>query len=364
MRSRLPLVVALLLACAPLQAAAPKRLLYVVAPGIRDYLEFGGAGILVFDIDKGHAFVKRVETHGTDKNGKPLNVKGICANAVTGRLYVSTIKTLICLDLASDKLLWEKSYDGGCDRMSISPDGKTIYLPTLEGDDWHVVDALSGAVLATLSPKSGAHNTVYGPDGREAYLAGLKSTWLTVAETSRHTLGKKVGPFSAPIRPFTVNGSQTLCFVNVNVLLGFEVGDLITGKKLYRVEVEGFKQGPTKRHGCPSHGIAMTPDESEIWLTDAANKRLHIFDATVMPPKQKESVLLRDEPGWITMSIDGSLAWPSTGDVVEVKSRKIVGALKDEEGRDVQSEKLLEIDFIANHPFQAGDQFGIGRKAK
>src|SRR4051795_12095975 len=43
------------------RAEAPvSRLLYVVCPGIRDYLEFGGAGILVFDIDKDHKFVKRI----------------------------------------------------------------------------------------------------------------------------------------------------------------------------------------------------------------------------------------------------------------------------------------------------------------
>jgi len=33
------------------------RFLYVAAPGIRDYLEFGGHGVLVFDIDHGHRFV-------------------------------------------------------------------------------------------------------------------------------------------------------------------------------------------------------------------------------------------------------------------------------------------------------------------
>ena len=133
---------------------------------------------------------------------------------------------------------------------------------------------------------------------------------LTVADTATHTAVKTVGPFAAAIRPFTVNGRQTLCFVNVNGLLGFEVGDLTTGKKLHRVEVEGFQQGPVKRHGCPSHGIGLTPDEKELWVVDAFNKRLHIFDATVMPPKQIESIKLRDEPGWVTFTIDGRLRLP------------------------------------------------------
>src|SRR5439155_9261529 len=129
--------------------------------------------------------------------------------------------------------------------------------------------------------------------------AGLRSPLLTVVDTQTHKPVAPVGPFSAAIRPFTVNGAQTLCFVNVNGLLGFEVGDLKTGKKLYRVEVEGFKKGAVKRHGCPSHGIAMTPDEKEIWLCDGANSRLHIFDATATPPKLMSSIQVRDQPGWI-----------------------------------------------------------------
>jgi hypothetical protein len=81
-----------------------------------------------------------------------------------------------------------------------------------------------------------------------------------------------------------------------------------------------------------------------------------------MPPKQVASIKLRDQPGWITFSIDGTLAYPSTGDVIDVRTRKIIATLTDEEGREVQSEKLLEIDFRGNQPARTGDQFGIGRK--
>ena len=62
---------------------------------------------------------------------------------------------------------------------------------------------------------------------------------------------------------------------------------------LYRVEVEGFEQGPVDRHGCPSHGIGLTPDESEIWVSDGHNSRMHVFDATVMPPRQIASLQVR-----------------------------------------------------------------------
>lgn len=341
---------------------AERRLLYVASPGIRNYLQHGGHGILVFDIDNDHQFIRRIPTAGIDDNGRPINVKGVCASAVTERIYISTLRHLMCLDLVTDKLLWEKTYESGCDRMSISPDGKVIYMPSLEKDHWKVINAADGEVIKKIVPNSGAHNTVYGRDGKYVYMAGLKSPILSVAETRTHTIASKVGPFTDSIRPFTVNGRGTLCFVNINNLLGFEVGDIKTGEMLHRVTVEGYKTGKLKRHGCPSHGIGMTPDEKEIWLTDGANSSLHIFDVTVMPPKQIASIKLRDQPGWVTFSIDGTLAYPSTGDVVDTKTRKVIATLTDEQGREVQSEKLLEIDFNGRRPVRTGDQFGIGRK--
>lgn len=367
-RAALALIAAALLSCLASRAnaaaddVAERHLLYVAVPGVRDYLEYGGHGLLVFDIDDGHKFVKRIATAGVDETGRPLNVKGICASARTGRLYISTIKQLMCLDLAGEKVLWEKKYDAGCDRMSITPDGTTIYLPSLEGPHWYVVDAEDGKFTRKIVTDSGAHNTICGPSGKFAYLAGLKSPLLRVVDTADLSV-KTVGPFSASVRPFTVNGRETLCFVNVNDLLGFEVGDLASGEKLCSVTVEGFKIGPTKRHGCPSHGIGLTPDEKELWLTDAANSRLHIFDATVMPPKQLESIELRDQPGWITFSVDGRYAYPSTGDVIDAKTRKIVALLRDEENLAVQSEKMIEVDRRGERVVRVGDQFGVGRVA-
>jgi prepilin-type N-terminal cleavage/methylation domain-containing protein len=69
--------------------AGRQRLLYVVTPRIRDYLENSGHGVLVFDIDHRHRFVKRIAFPGVDEKGKPLNVKGIAVHATTKRLYVA-----------------------------------------------------------------------------------------------------------------------------------------------------------------------------------------------------------------------------------------------------------------------------------
>jgi len=342
------------------EAVKSQRLLYVAVPGIRDYLQYGGHGVLVFDIDHGHKFVRRIQSAGLNDQGKPINVKGICASVALQRLFVSTIESLIAFDLTNDAVVWEKKYAGGCDRMAISPDGKTIYMPSFEKDHWHVLDAATGDVVARVEPQPGAHNTNYGPDGKVAYLAGLRSKTLAIADTSQHRIVRQVGPFSAPIRPFTVNGSQTLAYLCVNDLLGYEIGDLASGLMLSRVEVQGFRMGKVARHGCPSHGIGLTPDEKQIWLCDAFNRRLHIFDATVSPNRQIASIEVREEPGWVTFSIDGRYAYPSTGEVINVATREIINALTDELGTAVHSEKMLEIDFEGQRSVLAGCQFGLG----
>lgn len=338
-----------------------RRMLYVVCPGIRDYPEFGGAGVLVFDRDNDHKFVKRIGTSAS-KASTPRNIKGVVANPLTRKLHFTTPEKLYCVDLVSEETEWEKELPQGCDRLAATPDGKTLYVPSFERDIWNVVDAARGEVTAAIETKSGAHNTLCGLDGKRVYLAGLKSPLLFVADTATNKVVGKVGPFAASIRPFTVTSSQTLCFVNVNELLGFEIGDLKTGKKLHRIEVPGVKKGVVKRHGCPSHGVGMTPDESEVWVVDAANQQVHVFDTSAMPPRYTTSVKLREQPGWVTFSLDGKFAYPSTGEVIDTATKRIVAWLTDETGRGVHSEKMVEIHFRNGVPVKAGDQFGLGRK--
>jgi DNA-binding beta-propeller fold protein YncE len=339
-----------------------RHLLYVAVPGVRNYVEYGGMGVLVFDVANAHRFVTRIAVFEAKDGAAPENIKGVAMSVDPARLFVTTTRRMAAIDLTTERVVWNREYEGGCDRLAISPDGRTLYVPSLEGPHWHVVDARTGDVIKRIDTNTGAHNTIYGPDGASVYLGGLRSPLLHVADARSHMVTKRVGPFAAGIRPFTVNGRQTLCFVNVDGLLGFEVGDLASGKMLHRVEVQGFSQGPVKRHGCPSHGIALSPDESELWLADGANSRVHVFDATSMPPKQIASLALRDQPGWITFGLDGRFVYPSTGDIVDAKTRTIVGGLTDELGRAVQSEKMVDAMLSGGRVVRAGDQFGIGRR--
>ena len=66
-------------------------------------------------------------------------IRGMTGCTATKRLYFgSTNKRMGCFDLESNKVVWNRTYDRGCDRSCITPDGKTIYAPTgwwYKGDD-------------------------------------------------------------------------------------------------------------------------------------------------------------------------------------------------------------------------------------
>lgn len=247
--------------------------------------------------------------------------------------------------------------------MAISPDGKTMYLPSFEKEFWNVVDCNTGNVMKKIEVFKRAHNTIYAPSAKAVYLDDIASPWLYVSDPQKHEVVNKIGPFGNFVRPFVIDGKETRVYATVDSLLGFEVGDLETGKKLARVEVQGWEMGPVRRHGNPSHGIALTPDEKELWLADGHNMRLHVFNAKP-PYQQLTTIPLQDMPGWICFSIDGKYAYPSSGEVIDVKTRKILTTLKDEFHNNVASEKMLEIDFMNGKPIKANDQFAIGRQLK
>src|SRR5471030_2066336 len=357
------------------QGQQTQRFIYAALPGVGggNNVSYGGAGILVFDIDHGHKFVKRVAMPTSlalppSTNGGPMSpqeaIKGIAAHAGSARLYVSTNRRVAAFDLVTDKLVWEQRYeDRGTDRIALSPDGATLYAPELGAPKWVVADAKTGALISTIDKPGSPHNTQYSDDGTRVYFEAEGNTrTMSVVDAKTPTIVKEIGPFGNMVRPFTFNGAQTLLFANINDFLGFEVADLRTGQILHHVDVPGVTAGRSPTHGIPSHGIAMTQDEREIWIADNANNYLRVFDATVMPPTMKTSIKVRDEPGWITFGIDWTLAYPSTGDVIDARTKQIVATLQDENGANAESEKLLEIDFAGGKPVAAGDQFGKGKK--
>ena len=349
---------------------AERQLIYVALPGtLEGSPDRNGSGIVVLDARDNYNFVKRIQTWNVPASRNPEQVSGVTASPVTQMIYVATRGRLGAWDLTTEKMVWENAYDGECcERPQISPDGKFMYVGSDLKDFWYVVNPRTGELITkVVSPLSpGAHNLNLSPDGKTAFMSPNGKV-MGVADTTQHKLVKTI-TFTDNIRPFVLNRDASLIYSNTNNLLGFEIADVNTGKILHHVEVKGFgwpdKWNVTPRpripHGCPSHGIALTRDEKEVWIVDGINNYIHIFDNTVMPPRQIDSIKTTAGPYWITVGIDGKLAYVSSGDVIDMKTRKIIAQLKDEYGRTMHSEKLLDMVFTEGKLTRVVNQFGNG----
>ena len=90
----------------------------------------------------------------------------------------------------------------------------------------------------------------------------------------------------------------------------------------------------------------MTPDEKQIWVCDAFNERMHVYDATTMPPKWVAAVKLRDEPGWITFSPERKIGLSNQpANIIDVSQYDRWKSGGQKRGAAVQSEKMVEIQW-------------------
>ena len=356
------------------RAPAQKELIYVALPGtLEGSWDQNGNGLVVLDACNNYSFVKRIATWDVPASRWPEQVAGVTASPVTQMIYVATRGRLGAWDLTTEKKVWENAYDGQCcERPQISPDGKFMYVGSDLKDFWYVVNPMTGELITkVVSPLSrGAHNLNLSHDAKAAFMSPNGKV-MGIADTATHKLLKTI-EFPDNIRVFVLNHDSTKIYSNTNNLLGFVIADVATGKIETKVEVTGFgwpdKWNVTPRpripHACPSHGIALLNEESEVWLCDGINNYIHVFDNTKQPPRQIDSIKTSGGPYWITPSLDNKLAYVSSSDVIDVKTRKIVGQLKDEYNRPMYSEKMLDMLFVDGKLTKVVNQFANGFAAQ
>ena len=356
------LVLALLTACSccPLLPAAGSdtgRFLYVATPDGAQPGGKAGEGLLIFAMDDHHRFVRRIPV-ANFKDG----VRGLTGTPLSKRLYFSTTeRRLGCFDLESEKVVWDRTYDAGCDRSCVSADGKTIYAPTgwwLAKPDSGLlqIDAADGALQRRIPVGPMAHNSLTSVDGKLFFLGTqLRLTIFNAQDASvLHTV-EPVG--EAGVFPFTVDHANRYAYVCLGAHVGFDVVEITTGKVLHRVLA-----GETPI-GHRTHGVALTPDERELWISDQDGHQLFVFDATALPPKALTSVPLNaGGHGWVNFSLDGQYAYCHTPEVFDVKTRQRVAELKDENGHPVSSSKFIEVHLDKGKVVGMGSEFGLGRK--
>ncbi len=355
---------------APAQTSTVHRYEYVFPDG----------SMYVYDMDAGQRLIEHVAL--PDSQG----VRGVVASPPTHTLYISYggdgggngTGSLLAYDLLSGRVLWRRAYSTGIDSMAISSDGSRIYMPTGELDEsgvWNVLDASDGHVIASIDGGAGAHNTVTGLSGRNVYLGGREHNYLEVASTATDRVFRRIGPLHGGVRPFTINGRETLAYTTATGFLGFQVSSISSGRVLYTQSFPGFGWNPaTFSPSAPSHGISLSPDERQVWVLDAPNSYVHVFDVSGVPRRRprllanirlahpqtgEESPCAYDcaRDGWLQHSRDGRFVYVGdSGDVIDAHTLQIVAYLPALR----QTRKMLEIDWRGGVPVSTTSRQGLG----
>src|ERR1700676_30082 len=356
---------------APGAAGAPRvrvqHLEYVLNDGL----------ISVYEMDRGQKLVKTISLPQTT-----AGIRGATVAPVTHMLFISYggdggrngNGSVLAYDLVAERVVWTVHLETGIDSGAVSPDGKRLYMPTGENASsgiWNILDTSTGAVVGTIKGGEGAHNTVASADGRYVYLGGRNHSYLDVYDTTTGQV-REIGPLVNGVRAFTVNGSNTLAFTTPTGFDGFQVSNITTGKVLFTFSFGAVPSGFP--YSAPSHGISLSPDEKQLYVIDAVNKEVHVFDVSgvsagvaptqlgVIPVKGwngNESPCAYDcgQDGWLQHSLDGRFVYVGdSGEVIETATRKVLTIL----GTLANTRKMLEIDWANGVPVATSGRLGVG----
>jgi hypothetical protein len=330
----------------------------------------------IFDINNKHKLIRSIDVPGN-------SFRGITAHAGTKRLYFTNAEDdkskhlIAAIDLTTEKIVWQfNPNDRGCkkpDRLNVTFDGMALYVPCKNRDIELILNASDGSTIKTIPIPDDPHNTFTGEQGKYMYMSARSSTVFHVADPKTHTIVRSIDGFSSPVRPFSINPSETFVFANLANVMGFAVVDMRdpnpnNWKKLMEVQHQRPAKLPPyidSPHGDnpQSHGIAVRPGGKEVWFIDDHYGFLYVYDITTLPnaPKHVATVpLFSDyskpwtdlEQRWMTFDIKGKYAYAPNGWVINASARKDTGM------RISPSEKMVEVDYKDGVPVRTSGQNG------
>lgn len=328
--------------------------------------------ISVYDIDHGFAAQAPIELPQLSDG-----VRGVTTAPTTHVLFIAHggdgggngHGSVLAYDMVAKAVLWDQHYSNGIDSLAISHDGQTLYVPTGENDSsgtWNIVSAATGAITGTIGAGAGAHDGVMSADGTTLLLGGRDHAQLEWYNTATHQVRSSDALVNG-VRPLTINGDDSRAFTTATGFDGFQEIDLNTGHVLFTGQQASYPNG--FQYSTASHGISLSPDSKTLYVLDAVNNTVHVWDVTGTPT-QKANVSVQAltgtqaqcaydcaRDGWIQTSTDGHYVFVGdSGDVIDATSNTVVGHI--ENLRD--SRETIEVDWANGVPVATSTRQGVG----
>jgi YVTN family beta-propeller protein len=227
------------------------------------------------------------------------------AASADGRRFFSSIESdhsLRIIDTATDRVVKSIKLSGLPNQCAVTTDGKYVGVPIRGGDSVDIVDTAMGKVVKNL-PVKVPHNCYNARRNDHLFVTSMgdhKVYWIDL-ETLTYRAEIPVG--GVP-RPLAVTHDEKVLYCALSDLHGFVIADIPKGKVVQTVELPALPRGvqfPVPH--TPTHGLELTPDEKELWVTSCGTDTVYVFHTAER--RIVGNVAVGKGPNWVTFSPDG-----------------------------------------------------------
>jgi YVTN family beta-propeller protein len=337
------------------EARATPRLVVDVAGG--DYLE-------VIDL-RTKKTVKRIKVgehpHGLAVGWPVIFNETTGVSAETDFLYatVETSGQLVVANAETGEVVRKLKVGKTPNQLTLTRDFRFAYVPLREEASVAVVEfeetveamrwkKTTGERMATprseyyakvvkrLPTGPEPHNAYTGARTGRVYVTSVKGQKIHVFDADKHEGLFEIELPGEP-RPLALTRDESRAYVALSDFHGFIEVDLNAGKVLRRVELPALPPGtPAPYLKTYVHGLALSPDESELWVTSYAGGALYVYSVPELELKGK--VAVGKSPHWLAWQpplesqMQGWRLWVSEMDsntvsVIDPDRREVIATL-------------------------------------
>lgn len=262
-------------------------------------------------------------------------VHGMAVQADGSRLFSTSEgdNTLRVFDTSAGKLVSAIKLTGRPNQCAVTPDGKFVAIPIRDKDSVDIVDVAQQKVVKTL-PVKAPHNAFNAGSNRYLFVSSMGDHAIKEIDLDSMDYSAAIPTGGVP-RPYVITGDGRTMYVAETDLHGFVVVDIPEKKVVRRVEMPAEHPTPHEHPGEPintlTHGLALSPDEKELWVTSLLDDAMYVYD--VKSQKIVGHVLTGSGPNWVAFSPDGKYVCVSNAadddvSIIDVKARREVARLK------------------------------------
>lgn len=247
-----------------------------------------------------------------------------------GKKLFSTVESdnsLKIIDTANDKTISTVKLTGRPNQCAVTPDGRYVAVPIRDGNSVDIVDVPQQKIVKVL-PVNKPHNSFNAGNNRYTFVSSMGDEEIDMIDLQKMEYSAHI-PVGGVPRPFVVTSDGKTMYVALSSLHGFVEVDILKNKVIKKVEIPAEHPHPKKRAHEPSevltHGLALSPDQTELWVTSLLDDSVYIYD--VRAGRVTGRVATGDGPNWVAFSPDGKYVCVSNTDsddvsIFDVKSRR------------------------------------------